>query len=325
VIERRAFIAGLGSSVAAAHATWAQPARTVRIGWISGGSPPTFATRVAAFRRGLRDLGYADDRLGIDERWGEGREELLPKLAVELVRLRPSVLVAVGTPATLAAKHATDSIPIVMVAVGDPVGSGIVASLARPGGNITGLSNLAADLSGKLLGLLQEAVPGLSRVAVLQNPGNPVHAVYWSETQVAAERLALRVHAVEARRPEDFDAAFATVARLQAGALLVLPDPLPLIHRARIVELALRSRLPTMFAMRDYADAGGLMSYGPNTPDLYRRAATYVDKILKGARPAELPVEQPTTFDLVINLRTGKALGLAIPPSLLIRADQVIQ
>ena len=325
-MQRRAFIAALGSSVFAAHLAWAQPGgRTVRIGWLSGGSPSTFATRVAAFRRGLRDLGYADEGVVIEQRWGEGREDVLPALAAELVRLRLPVIVAVGTPATLAAKHATDTIPIVMVAAGDPVGSGIVASLARPGGNITGLSNLAAELSGKLLDLLREAVPGLTRVAVLQIPTNPVHSVYWSETQVAAERLGLRVHAVEARRPEDFDTAFATVSRLQAGALLVLPDSFALIHRTRITELALKNRLPTMFATRDYAEAGGLMSYGPNSADLYRRAATYVDKILKGARAAELPVEQPTKFDLIINLKTGRALGLAIPQSLLIRADQVIQ
>jgi putative ABC transport system substrate-binding protein len=326
VIGRRAAVGALAWALAAAAApAWAQPARVVRIGWLSAGSPTTFATRLAAFRGGLRDLGHPDDAVFIEQRWTEGRDELLPELAGELVRLRVNLLLTVGTPATLAAKQATDAIPIVMVAVGDPVASGIVAGLARPGGNVTGISNLAAELSGKLLDLLREAVPGLTRVAVLQNPANPVHASYWRETLAAAERLGLKVQPVEARRPEDFEPVFAAAARQQVGGIIVLPDPLPLINRARVIELAARHRLPAIYAMRDYADAGGLMSYGPNSPDLYRRAATYVDKVLKGARPAELPVEQPTKFDFVINVKTARALGLALPQSLLIRADQLIQ
>jgi putative ABC transport system substrate-binding protein len=200
-----------------------------------------------------------------------------------------------------------------------------VAGLARPGGNVTGLSNLAAELSGKLLDLIREAVPSAMRVAVLQNPANPVHGAYWWETQIAAERLGLKVLAFEVRRADEFEGVFGAIMRQQAGALIVLPDPLPLIHRARVVELAARHRLPAIFAMKDYAEAGGLMSYGPNTPDLYRRAATYVDKILKGARPSELPVEQPVKFDMVINLKAARALGLGLPPSLLIRADHLIQ
>jgi len=326
LIERRAFIAALGLGLTAAPrlAEAQQGKRSVRIGWLSGGTSATFASRFAAFRAGLRDQGLTDERVAIEERWADGREDNLPGLAAELVRMRLPLIVAVGTPATLAVKHATDSISVVMVAVGDPVGSGIVQSLARPGGNITGLSNLAAELSGKLLGLLREAVPGLSRAAVLQVPSNPVHGVYWSETQVAAERLGVRLQSVEVRRPEDYDTAFAALTRHQAGALVILPDPLNLIHRAKIVDLATRHRLPTMFATRDYAEAGGLMSYGPNVADLYRRAAMYVDRILKGARPADLPVEQPTKFDLVINTKTAAALGLSIPQSLLIRADEVI-
>ena len=326
-IGRRQFIASLGVALGAAPVSaGAQPAkRQVRIGWLSGGTSATFAGRFAAFRAGLREQGLTDERIAIEERWADGREANLPNLAGELVRMRPPLIVAVGTPATLAVKQSTDSIAIVMVAVGDPVGSGLVQSLARPGGNVTGLSNLAGDLSGKLLGLLREAVPGLTRAGVLQVPSNPVHGVYWTETQSAAERLGLKLVSVEARRPEDYDAVFAALTRHQAGALVVLPDPLNLIHRVKIVELATRHRLPTMFAMRDYAEVGGLMSYGPNAADLYRRAATYVDKILKGARPADLPVEQPTKFDLVINARTAATLGLTIPQSLLIRADEVLQ
>ena len=292
---------------------------------MSTGSPTSFATRLAAFRGGLRDLGYAEDSVFIEQRWAEGREELLSGLAAELVRVRVAILVAVGTPASMAAKRATETIPIVMVAVGDPVGTGLVASLARPGGNITGLSNLAAELTGKLLDLLREIVPGLARVAVLRNPGNPVHAVYQHEAQIAAERVGVRLQSVEARKLEDFDVVFAAMVRQQAGGLIVLPDPLNLSARARIAELATRTRLPAIYATRDYADAGGLASYGPYTHDLYRRAAVYVDRILKGAKPGDLPVEQPTKFELVINLKTAKALGLTIPPSLLARADQVIE
>jgi len=326
-LDRRAFLVVLGSGVLAAPlaARAQQSARVTRIGWLSAGSATTFASRLAAFRRGLRDLGHADDSILIDERWADGREERLPALAAELVRLRPAVIVSVGTPATLAAKQATDAIPIVMIAVGDPVGSGLVASLARPGGNITGVSNLAAELSGKLLDLLRDAVPGLTRVGILQIPANPVHAVYWAEIQVAAERLGIRVVAFDVRRPEDFETAFAAMVRQQLAAALVLPDPLNLIHRVRIAELALGHRLPTMFAIRDYAEAGGLMSYGPSSADLYRRAPTYVDKILRGARPADLPVEQPTKFDLVVNLKTARTLGLTIPPLLLARANEVIE
>ncbi len=326
-IDRRAFLGGLAGGVLTAPlAAGAQrPERIVRIGWLSSGSPTTFATRLEAFRNGLRDLGYPNDGVFIEQRWAEGKDELLPGLAAELVRLRVSVLVSVGTPATLAAKQATETIPIVMVAVGDPVGTGLVAGLARPGGNITGLSNLAADLSGKLLDLLREAVPGVTRVAVLQNPANPVHGVYGSQIQIVAERLGMKIQSGEARRPEDLESAFAAMTRQHAGALIVLPDPLNLIARSRIVELAAKHRLPAMYATRDYAEAGGLMSYGPHTPELYRRAATYVDKLLKGAKPAALPVEQPTKFELVINHRTAKALGLTIPQTLLLRADQVIQ
>jgi putative tryptophan/tyrosine transport system substrate-binding protein len=325
-VDRRAFIAGAAALFAAPLAAGAQqPGKAWRIGFLSTGSPTSFATRLAAFRGGLRDLGYAEDSVFIEQRWAEGREGLLSGLAAELVHVGVAILVAVGTPASMAAKRATDTIPIVMVAVGDPVGTGLVASLARPGGNITGLSNLAAELTGKLLDLLREIVPGFARVAILSNPGNPVHAVYRQEAQVAAERVGVRLQSVEARKPEDFDLAFAAMVRQQAGGLIVLPDPLNLSARARIAELAARTRLPAIYPTRDYADAGGLVSYGPYTPDLYRRAAVYVDRILKGAKPGDLPIEQPTKFELVTNLKTAKALGLTIPPSILLRADQVIE
>jgi putative tryptophan/tyrosine transport system substrate-binding protein len=325
-VDRRAFIAGAAALFAAPLAAGAQqPGKAWRIGFLSTGSPTSFATRLAAFRGGLRDLGYAEDSVFIEQRWAEGREGLLSGLAAELVHVRVAILVAVGTPASMAAKRATDTIPIVMVAVGDPVGTGLVASLARPGGNITGLSNLAAELTGKLLDLLREIVPGFARVAILSNPGNPVHAVYRQEAQVAAERVGVRLQSVEARKPEDFDLAFAAMVRQQAGGLIVLPDPLNLSARARIAELAARTRLPAIYPTRDYADAGGLVSYGPYTPDLYRRAAVYVDRILKGAKPGDLPIEQPTKFELVTTLKTAKALGLTIPPSILLRAEQVIE
>jgi putative ABC transport system substrate-binding protein len=212
-----------------------------------------------------------------------------------------------------------------MIAVGDPVGTGLVKSLARPGGNVTGVSNLAADLSGKLLDLLREVAPGVPRVAVLLNPANPVHPVYRRETEVAAERVGIKVEPVEVRRAEELEEGFAGMVRRQAGALIVLPDPLSLIHRSRIVDLANKHRLPAIYPVRDYAESGGLMSYGPYAPELYRRAASYVDKVLKGTRPGELPVEQPTRFELVLNARTARLLGLAFAPSLLLRADRVIE
>jgi putative ABC transport system substrate-binding protein len=324
-IARRVFLAAVAGGALAVPAAAQAPQKVVRIGWISGGSPTAFAGRLDMLRRGMREQGYADERVFIEQRWAEGREELLPQLAAELVRLKPAVIVAVGTPATRAAKDATDTIPIVMVAVGDPVGTGLVSSLSRPGANITGFSNLAADLSAKLLDLLHEVVPGVSRVAVLQNPANPVHGVYWTHVVSAGDRIGVRPVAVEMREPEDVEAAFAVVVRHQAGAVMILPDPQHLIARKRIAELAARHRLPAIYANRDYAEAGGLMSYGPDTSELYHRAAVYVDRILRGARPADLPVEQPTRFELVVNLRAARAVNLAVPSAVLLRADRVIQ
>ncbi len=303
-----------------------RPAGAARIGWLSTGSPASHSNLLAAFREGLQQLGYLEGQnVAIEYRWAEGRLGRLPELAAELVRLKVDVIVAAGTPGVLAAKQATPTIPIVMAVGGDPIGSGAVASLARPGGNVTGLSNLAEDLIGKLLELLKGAVPRASRVAVLLNPANPVHATFWRETETAARVLGVRLLRLEAREPNEFDGVFAAMIRDRAGAAVVLPDPMFLTERRRLADLAAKSRLPAIYGFREHAEAGGLMSYGVNLRESYRRAATYVDKILKGAKPADLPVEQPTRFELVINMKTAKALGLTFPPSIMVRADQVIQ
>jgi putative ABC transport system substrate-binding protein len=302
------------------------PPKIPRVGYVF----PTTSTESRDFfeaaRQGLRELGYVEGQsIALEVRWAEGRLERLPELVAEVVRLNVDVLVVGSTPGGLAAKKATTTIPVVMVGVADPVRSGLVASLARPGGNLTGVSLMTPDISGKRLQLLKEVLPKVSRVAVLTNPGTQSHALFWQETQQAAQKLGVQLQAVEARRPEDFEGAFGVAARGRAGGLLVFDDGLFNGYRTQIVALAARSRLPAMYGPRHFPDVGGLMSYGPNWPDQYRRAATYVDKILKGAKPADLPVEQPTRFELVVNLKTAKALGLTIPQSVLIRADQVIQ
>jgi len=283
-----------------------------------------------AFRQGLRDLGYVEGRnVVIEYRDAEGKLERLPALAAELVALKVDVIVTGGgTPTALAAKQATRTVPIVFIAVGDPVTSGLVTSLARPGGNVTGLTSLAPELVGKWLELLTQAVPGVSRVAFLWQPGvigERTEKDMLKAADVAARALGVRLQFVEARGPADIDRAFSDMTRTRAGALTVLPYAMFNSERRRLVDLAAKNRLPTVYSFREYVDAGGLMAYGPNLADLIRRAATYVDKILKGAKPADLPVEQPTKFELVINLKTAKALGLTIPPSLLGRADEVIQ
>jgi len=281
---------------------------------------------VEAFLEGMRALGYVEGQnLVLEYRGAEGQLERLPTLAAELVQLKPEVIVTQGTPAALAAQHATTTIPIVMVGVGDPVGSGLVASLARPGGNVTGLASVSSELVGKQLEFLKEVLPMVSRVAILWNPANPVHAVNVRAADVAAQRLGVQLYPMEASGPEAFASAFAAMTRAHVGALLVLGDAMVFEHRRRFAELAATSRLPTMHNIRPFVEAGGLMAYGPNTPDIRRRAAVYVDKILKGAKPADLPVEQPTKFDLVINLKTAEALGLTIPPTLLFQADEVIR
>jgi putative ABC transport system substrate-binding protein len=323
-VERRVFLGTVGLSFFVAPLVLdAQPAGKVpRIGILRAGSPPD--PFVEAFRQGLRELGYAEGHsIKIEYRWAEGREERLPGLAADLVRLGVDVIVAGGTQA-LAVRHHTTTIPIVMPVAADPVGAGLVASIARPGGNVTGLAFPSEDLPGKWMELLKETLPRMSRVAVLWHPATEVGQVRVSEA--AAESLGLSVHALKVQRPDDLATAFAEAQKRRAEGLIVLSSPFLFAHRTRIVELAAKHRLPTMYHQQEFVvGSGGLMSYGPNLRDLFRRAATYVDKILKGAKPADLPVEQPTKFELVINLKTAKALGLTIPPAVLARADEVIQ
>ena len=306
-----------------------RPTKVYRIG-ILGNAPPTtpaVARLYEAFAEGLRERGYMEgENLVIERRWAEGRFDRLPDLAAELVRLKVEVIVAGPTPPAVAAKNATGTIPIVMWGVGDPVGQGLVASLARPGGNVTGLSfSVGWETFGKGLELLKETVPKVRRVAVLSNPANASHALAIENVKVAARSLGVQLQLLEARGPEEFEGAFAAMAKERVAALLVPTDPVFFLHRARLAELAAKNRLPSVHSLREYVEAGGLMSYGPSLLDLLRRAATFVDKILKGAKPADLPVEQPTKFELVINLKTAKALGLTIPQSLLLRTDQVIE
>jgi putative tryptophan/tyrosine transport system substrate-binding protein len=311
-----------------------QPKKVPRIGFFSAGAGPrnkditVTATdpRLEGFRQGLRELGYVEGQnITLEIRWGDGKTDRLSQLAAELVRLKMDIIVTDGDRATRAAKQATTTIPIVMGSDADPVGSGLVASLARPGGNITGLTNLLSGLSGKRLEVLKEAFAGISRVGVIWNPESPPSAAGFKEAQIAAKALGLQLQSLEMRGPDDFEGAFQAAAKGRAGALTVLSDALMFSHRTRILELAAKYKLPTMHTQSLWVQAGGLMSYGTYFPDLFRRAATYADKILKGAKPAELPVEQPMKFELVINLKTAKALGLTISPNVLARADKVIK
>ncbi len=303
-----------------------QPVKIPRIGYLLARTRADTAHLTNAFRQGLRELGYVEGQtIAIEYRWAEGRLEKLPDLAAELVRFKLDVIVTAGEASIRAARQATSTIPIVMATAGDPVGSGLIASLARPGGNLTGLSILATDLSGKRLELIKETLPKLSRAAVLWNPDNAVKVLELKETQAAARALGVTLQVAQVRGPNDFEIAFSAITRGRPDALVTLVESLTLLHRARIADFALKSRLPMIAELREFAEAGGLMTYGPSQPDLFRRAATYVDKILKGAKPADLPVEQPMRFEFVINMKTAKTLGLTIPQSILIRADQVIQ
>jgi len=305
-----------------------QPGKVFRIGILSNVPPthPEGARVWGAFIQGLGDLGYVEGQnITIEHRSSEGKYERLPDLAAELVRLKVDVIVAPAAQNPFAAQQATRTIPIVMTGHPDPVGMGLVASLARPGGNVTGLSALAPEIWGKQLELLKETVPRVSRVAVLGNPTNPGYPLLLREVKVAARSLGVQLQILEARGPDDFERAFAAMTRERAGALLVQLDGMFLLHRTRIPDLAAKSRLPAMYELREFVDAGGLVGYGPSIRDRFRRAATYVDKILKGAKPGDLPVEQPTKFELIINLKTAKVLGLIIPPSVLVRADEVLQ
>ena len=303
------------------------PPHVHRLGALSGqGTTPGRGPFVEAFLEGMRALGYVEGQhFVLEYRAAAGHYERLPALAAELVQLQPEVIVTQGTPAALAAKDATTTIPIVMVGVGDPVASGLVASLARPGGNLTGLSVVVPELVGKQLEFLTDVLPTVSRVAVLWNPTNPGLAIQMRVAEAAAQRLGVQLYRVEARSPEALDSAFAAMTSAHAGALLVLVDNIFFEHRSRLAALAAISHLPTMHQDRAFVEAGGLISYAASPPDGWRHGATYVDKILKGAKPADLPVEQPTKFELVINLKTAKALGITMPPSLLLLADEVIQ
>jgi len=319
----------LGILAAPLAASAQQPGKIPRIGWLDSGRSDTPRTQYfnEIIRQGLREFGWVDGQnLIIEWRYAEERAERLPALAAELIRLGVDVLVTgSGDPAILALKQATATIPIVMAISADPVGSGLVASLARPGGNITGLSALSPETAGKRLELLREVVPQASRVAVIWNASYPGKVLEWRETQVAAHALGVTLQSVEVRGPDDFDRAFAEIVRERPDALIVFAEPLVNSHQTQIVEFADKRRLPMIIARKEFVEAGGLMSYGASLPDLFRRAAYYVDRILKGAKPADLPVEQPTKFELVINLKTAKVLGLTIPQSVLLRADHVIR
>jgi putative ABC transport system substrate-binding protein len=303
-----------------------QAARTPRIGVLHPGAPATSSHFAAAFTEGLREQGYLEGQnIVVERRFGEAKAERLSEIAAELVRLKVDVIVVSTDPGIAAVKQQTQTIPIVMANSTDPVGTGFVASLARPGGNVTGLSSLSPELSAKRLELPKEAVPGLSRVAIVWNPDVRGAVLEYKETESAARSLHLQLQSVEVNRPEDFDRAFAALTTGRAEALTVASSSLTFRNRSRIASLAQKNRLPSIYGLREYADAGGLIAYGPNAAEGWRRAATYAVKILKGAKPGELPVEQPTKFELILNLKTAKALGLTMPPSLLGRADHVIQ
>ena len=325
-MRRRNFIMLLGGAAAWPLAAGAQQAgKPPTIGFLGSANPSIENQRVAAFVQRLRELAWIDGRnLAIEYRWAEGRNERYTEAAAEFVRLKVDVIVTVTTPATLAAKQATAVIPIVFAAVNDPVGTGLVASLARPGGNVTGLANQISDTAGKRLELLREVVPDLRRLAIMANVGNPASVLEMGEAQAAASKLGLEAITSEIRRAKDIAPAFKAL-RERADALYLCPDPLMNTNRTGINILAVGARLPTMHGLREYVEAGGLLSYGPNIADQFRRVADIVDKILRGAKPADIPVEQPTKFDLLINLTTAQALSLEIPPTLLARADEVIE
>jgi putative ABC transport system substrate-binding protein len=321
-------VLALAILVAPLTADGQQPAKVYRIGVLASAPPttPEVSRLWGAFRQGLGERGWVEGQnVVIESRWSEGQVERFPALAAEIVRLNVDLIFAVGTAGALAAKQATGVIPIVMAYVGDPVEQGLVASLARPGGNVTGLTFLVGpEIAGKYLELLKEAVPKASRVAVLLGPAGRGSAIF-KQTQAAAQALAVKLQPLEVRSPNELEGAFAAMARGRANALLVLPRPFTFVHARRIADFAAKSRLPAVYAFRESVEGGGLMAYAADAPDMFRRAASYVDKILKGARAADLPVEQPMRFELVINLRTAKAMGLTIPQSVLFRADQVIQ
>jgi putative ABC transport system substrate-binding protein len=325
-MDRRTFIGSLAlGTLAAPLAAEGQEARKIPvIGYLIERSGPTAFDE--AFRLGLRELGYSEGRnVVVEYRWADGKAERLPALAAELVRLKVDVIVTSGTPGGLAAKNATSTIPIVLASGGDFVADGLVASFSRPGANITGLSVFARELSGKRLEILKEAIPGMTRVAAAFNTLNPGTRSLFKETEAAATKLGLKVLPLDIHFPDGVERAFAEAVRLRASAVVIISDGATIVHRAQLGSAALQHHLPTIFANKTYLEGGGLMSYGPDIIEVWRHAATYVDRILKGAKPADMPIEQPTKFELVINLKTAKALGLTIPQSILIRADEIIQ
>jgi len=304
----------------------AQPEKISRIGFLGAISPTAIAVRLEAFRQGLRELGYTEGKnIVIEYRWAEGKFDRIPGLAADLAQLKVAVIVTAGPTDTRAAKAATSTIPIVMGFDNDPVGAGFVASLARPGGNITGLSTLSPEISGKRLELLKEIVPKLSRVAVLGSSTEPGYAQALRETEMAAGGLGVQLYYFDVLDPKDIETRFGELRKQRLDAVLALNSPVLNSRRPQLAELAVKSRLPVAYGMPDYVESGGLMSYGPSITDLFRRAATYVDKILKGAKPADLPVEQPTKFEFIINLKTAKQIGLTIPPEVLARASRLIR
>jgi ABC-type uncharacterized transport system substrate-binding protein len=327
MMRRRAFIALIGGAAAWPSAARAQRSgRVYRIGVLETAPAASNAANFDALRNGLRELGYVEGQnLVLDYRSVDGRPERFPQLAAELLRLNVDLIVTRGTPAVMAVKNATGTVPVVMAASGEPVGTGVVAGLARPGGNVTGLSALTSELVAKRLELMREAVAGIRRIAFLFNMGNPIAPSSWEEFKTAAPSLNLEAQLLDVRKSEDLVQAFDTAIAQRADAILVGNDTVMLANRRQVVELAAKHRMPAMYHAREFVDAGGLMTYGVSYPDLYRRAATFVDKIFRGARPADLPVEQPTKFELVINLKAAKALGIEIPPTLLARADEVIE
>jgi len=327
LLDRRDLLFLLGVAALAPRLARAQaPATVRRIGLLTPFSSSETTLWHQAFRLGLRDLGWVDGKnISIEYRYAEGRSDRLPDLAADLVRLKVDVIVAAVPAAALAAHKATRAIPIVMAVGGDPVALGLGESLARPGGSVTGLSQMGSELVGKRLELLKEIVPKLSRVAVLWNPKGANSTLNWKELQLPARQLGIQLHSIELRSSNEFDKALEDVTTARAGALFITGDPAITSNLKRIAGLAAKSRLPSILHISEFADAGGLVTYGPDRADLYRRAATFVDKILKGAKPGDLPIEQPTKFELVVNLRTAKSLGITIPQSILVRADRVIE
>ncbi len=303
-----------------------QPLKVHHIGFLSAASSSAMSSRLAAFKEGLRELGYVEGKnISIESRYAEGKMDYLRNLATELVQLKVAVMVSGGPAVTRPIKEVTSTIPIVMTQDSDPVGSGLVASLARPGGNITGLSTLAPELSGKQLEILREIVPRLSRLAILGNSALAGNAQSLKETELAAQTFGVQLQYLDVRSPNEIDSAFRAASKGRADAILVLINPIMISHRALVVELASKNRLPTIYRGPDHVETGGLMSYSPSNTDLFRRAATYVDKVFKGAKPGDLPVEQPTKFEFIINLKAAKQIGLTIPANVLARADKVIR